>query len=140
MVTLAAFALVLMIVVRALGGVEFSARIEDGLQPRLSTADVKAIAVTELDTMAGAVGKPGGGSAEAIATTLDRLDQFIVDTPILNEAGWKDTSVVWVVRAHGTFVTFRGRSTEPRTADSGWFIVDDSTGEIIAMGFPLKTP
>lgn len=140
LVSLAAIVLFLAIAFRALGGVEFSASLDVGVQPGRSTADIEARVVSQLDMMADAAGKPRGGSAEAIATTLDRLDRFLADAPELSEAGWGYKSVVWLVRAHGTFVTFRGRSTEPRTADSGWFILDDATGEIIAMGFPLKLP
>ena len=44
---------------------------------------------------------------------------------------------VWVVRARGHFV---GRRTPPgapaATAKSGYFVIDDNTGEVLEMGMP----
>lgn len=46
------------------------------------------------------------------------------------------TEPVWVVRALGTFGTFRGPKPEPRVADSGFFVISDADGSILATGFP----
>ncbi len=45
-------------------------------------------------------------------------------------------ALLWVVRAHGAFVTQRGRSMEPRVFASGYLIIDDATGDIVGMGMP----
>lgn len=46
------------------------------------------------------------------------------------------TEPIWVVRALGTFGTFRGPQPEPLIAESGFFVVSDRDGKIIATGFP----
>ena len=43
---------------------------------------------------------------------------------------------VWVVRALGTFGTFRGPEPGPQLAGSGFFVFSDADGSIIAFGFP----
>jgi hypothetical protein len=43
---------------------------------------------------------------------------------------------VWVVRALGTFGTFRGPTPEARVADSGFFVIADADRSILATGFP----
>ena len=43
---------------------------------------------------------------------------------------------VWVVRALGTFGTFRGPEPGPRLAGSGFFVFSDADGSIVASGFP----
>lgn len=42
---------------------------------------------------------------------------------------------VWLVRAHGPFVSQRGRGADQLSGTSGHFLIDDRTGEIIGMGF-----
>lgn len=46
------------------------------------------------------------------------------------------TEPVWVVRALGTFGTFRGPTPEPRIAESGFFVFSDRDRRIVATGFP----
>lgn len=46
------------------------------------------------------------------------------------------TEPVWVVRGLGTFGTFRGGQPEPLMADSGFFVISDDDGSILATGFP----
>ena len=46
------------------------------------------------------------------------------------------TGPVWVVRAMGTFGTRRGPQLEPRIAESGFFVISDRDGTILATGFP----
>ncbi len=46
------------------------------------------------------------------------------------------TEPVWVVRALGTFGTFRGPQPEPLIAESGFFVFSDRDRSIVATGFP----
>ncbi len=46
------------------------------------------------------------------------------------------TEPVWVVRALGTFGTFRGPTPEALVEDSGFFVISDADGSILATGFP----
>lgn len=46
------------------------------------------------------------------------------------------TEPVWVVRALGPFGTMRGPTLEPRVADSGYLLISDADGTILATGFP----
>lgn len=47
------------------------------------------------------------------------------------------SAVVWVVRAEGAFVGLRiPPGADPIVSPTGYFIVDDATGEIIEMGMP----
>jgi hypothetical protein len=44
--------------------------------------------------------------------------------------------IVWVIRARGTFVAQRGPRFEPESADSGYFVISDVSGALLATGFP----
>jgi len=46
------------------------------------------------------------------------------------------TEPVWVVRALGTFGTFRGPTPDAQIEDSGFFVISDADGSILATGFP----
>jgi hypothetical protein len=42
---------------------------------------------------------------------------------------------VWLIRANGPFVSYRGPRPAALTGTSGYFVIDDATGTIIATGF-----
>jgi hypothetical protein len=139
LVLVAAVALsVVLVFGQVFGGIDFDYQVEAGVSPKLEPDAVRSIVVERLDAMARQTNQDlGGATALAIATSLGRAPSVYPDVPDLNEAGWSADSVVWVVKAHAPFMTLRGRSTEPLTADSGFLVIDDATGEIVAMGFPL---
>jgi hypothetical protein len=46
-------------------------------------------------------------------------------------------AVVWVVRAEGSFVGLRvPPGAKPITSSTGYFIIDDATGDVVGMGMP----
>jgi hypothetical protein len=46
-------------------------------------------------------------------------------------------TIVWVVRAHGTFVGDRvPPGGNPAIGTTGYFMIDDATGDVIGMGMP----
>jgi hypothetical protein len=47
-----------------------------------------------------------------------------------------ETGPVWVVRAHGKFVSLRGLRATPIVADTGYFLILDSDGSVLGMGMP----
>jgi hypothetical protein len=44
---------------------------------------------------------------------------------------------LWLVHANGPFISFRGLAAGPRTGTSGWFIIDDATGDVVGMSFKI---
>lgn len=42
---------------------------------------------------------------------------------------------VWLVTANGPFLSQRGRGPDPLVGTSGFYVIEDATGEILASGF-----
>jgi hypothetical protein len=102
---------------------------------RMTAADVQAIVVAALEHAAQRI--PGGAPIRVIrvvATHADRVDLFEPGA-----GAGDDASLVWLVRAEGAFYSPRsaGRDAHPsEVAASGFYIIDDGTGEIIGVGYP----
>lgn len=139
-VLIVAGALSLVVVLsQVLGSVEFEHRVEQGVNPRLAPDQVRSIVNARLEAMASDANRSlQSASALAVAVELGRAQTVYPDVPDLSRAGWGLHSVVWIVTAHAPFVSNRGRSTEPQIADSGFLVIDDTSGEIVAMGFLLS--
>ena len=105
--------------------------IPPGLHPRLTVADVSAIAFRQIHGM------------ESIAGRVLRPPRILRVTA--NRGGPAAPGfdgVTWIVVAEGTFATNRGRGPGPGipAAPTGRFEISDADGGIIGMGFPADAP
>jgi hypothetical protein len=107
----------------------YSVLIAAGVEPRMSPSAVAAIVLQQLGPDA----------------SIDRMNLLTDEGSLASvepNAGRPNPNLphvgpVWVVRAHGAFV---GTLGPPRTADAhsttGYYEINDHTGEILAMGMP----
>jgi hypothetical protein len=106
---------------------------------KLSAAQVAQIATARISSMEAVTSAP---AVAAKVTSVAAMSQSSVSSlepgagqPPLGSADAQST--VWVVRATGTFVGLRvPKGAQPIVASSGYFVIDDATGEIITMGMP----
>jgi hypothetical protein len=101
--------------------------IPQGLHPRMTVADVSAIAFREIhmmETIAGRVLRP----PRILRVTANRG----------GPAAPGFDPVTWIVVAEGTFATNRGPSPRPvpLMAPTGQFEISDADGNLVGWGFP----
>jgi hypothetical protein len=103
----------------------------DDVVPRRSVNEVEAIVVAQLEDAAERFGALAPiRIVRVVATQEGRAVRF--------EPSWTAEDpdrVVWLVRAEGTFVSLRGPDPGPLTAERGFYVIDDASGEIIGFGF-----
>jgi hypothetical protein len=123
------------------GGVAGSSFVIDApasLAPRMDPAGVANLAQARLQEMAADAQAAGlrvsGGSIQKVI--LARNDELGAVEPRAAGGEGSPDRLLWVVRATGTFVTNRGPIGGTRSFASGYFLIDDATGEIIGMGMP----
>ena len=114
----------------AVSSPEYPVTVPEQLAPslRLDPDDVVAIALQQLGDEA----------------TIDRVTAMATDASVSliePRASRPNPEVqpigpVWVVRAHGNFVGMRGLRSTPTVANTGYFVILDSDGSIVAMGLP----
>jgi hypothetical protein len=115
------------VAVNATSGPPYPVNISPGVNPHLPRDRVAQIVIERVPDAA-----------------IERMDVLADDTHVQNlepnaarpvEAA--PIGPVWVVRARGHFV---GRRTPPGTppvvAKSGYFVIDDNSGDILEMGMP----
>ncbi|MGH2455498.1 MAG: hypothetical protein ACRDHD_04495 [Candidatus Limnocylindria bacterium] len=104
---------------------------------RLTPAKVVEIATGRLDSMETMTNpdKQTRRDLISVSASLGTNVPEIVGRPEGVETG-TEGRVYWVVRAEGTFTTFRGRLREPIVATSGYILIDDGTGLVVGMGWP----
>lgn len=108
--------------------------IDDGISPTLTIASVTQLAEADIRNMGQLTG--GGAVPRVISAHAMRSDAITKDEPngpIFDPA--RAGATVWLVRATGTFVGQRGKGPD-QVFKSGYLIIDDATGEVIAMGMP----
>jgi hypothetical protein len=101
--------------------------IPQGLHPRMTIADVSAVAFTEIhmmETIAGRVLRP----PRILKVTANRG----------GPAAPGFDPVTWIVVAEGTFATNKGPSARPvpLMAPTGHFEISDADGNLVGWGFP----
>ncbi|HEY3548959.1 MAG TPA: hypothetical protein VGK17_23035 [Propionicimonas sp.] len=102
---------------------------------KMSAADVDSTIKARLTEM-------GGTTSPAKVTGMTVLSMSDVSAVEPGAGGPVDGSpdaatTVWVVRAEGSFVGLRvPPGAKPIHSTTGYFIVDDATGEIVGMGMP----
>ncbi len=70
-------------------------------------------------------------------TTGDRVTDFQADAGKPQAGSAEASAVVWLVRAEGSFVGMRvPPGAKPITSTTGYFLIDDATGEVVGMGMP----
>jgi len=113
----------------SIDGQRYNLRVADDVTPRLSPADVQAIVLSRI----GADGRIATISVVATRAAASVLERG-AGSPLAPEL---DVGPVWVVRGTGRFV---GRHTPlgvaEREAGSGFYMVDDRTGDVLGMGLP----
>lgn len=108
---------------------------------RMSPADVTQIVTSRLGEMTLMTSQSSSaGDSKVLSMTAAPMSQLAAleagaGKPV---PGSKDEhSTVWVVRAEGVFVGQRvPPGAKPVVATTGYFVIDDATGDIIGMGMP----
>jgi hypothetical protein len=138
----AAIALTLLVVNwSALGG-SYKLSVPSGLTTVMSPEQVVARVTDILNSdaaIAAAAGQPVKPTVIDMITAVRGSEINSVEPRAANVAlapNVTDATVFWVIRAHGTFVTQRGRTLVPRLFDSGYIVLDDVTGQMLARGMP----
>ena len=114
--------------------------IDDGLVPVMTPDQVAGIVLGGIRDNEVIVGRPLAPPRilHMSVTTSDnvgRLEPGAGNDPQLRPFG--QPSVVWVVRAQGTFATRRIRlGAQAPTATTGYYVIADADGSIMAFGFP----
>lgn len=133
-------ALVLSLVAADTGEVSYSVKVDSGLHPRMKAEDIAQLALARLTKPVEGVDVDQGGEPKLVpeapkileirCTTLDKfIEMFDIAT------GEVSRRPVWFVRAKGQFTNFRVPPDKPFAVHpSGYFVFDDETGEIVAMG------
>jgi hypothetical protein len=70
---------------------------------------------------------------EMTATTADQVSTLESAAPDLDVPA---STIVWVVRARGTFVGLHGPVAEAPASETGYFVISDADGTTLATGFP----
>jgi len=112
--------------------------VRDGAAPIMDGEDVAAIARSRLEQLAEQ--QPGRSVAIEIVqlTAVRGADLSLVEAraPVEVEPALA-AQTVWFVRAQGPFIATRTRPGQaPPAAETGYFIISDTTGEIIGYGLP----
>jgi hypothetical protein len=109
---------------------------------------VAPVALTQAQVANIALGLIDKMKAEHDTGVAPRIDSMVVlrlsDLPsVTRSAGAPDAgspdaqSIVWFVRAHGTFVGLHTPpGIQPAVASTGYFIIDDASGTVVGMGLP----
>jgi hypothetical protein len=133
---LAALALSAGVVAGGAGQDGYTVDIRVAAKPAQSAESVVAVAEAALDRMASSVGQePTTNVTEVVAVAASQVGSIQPDTTVRDSDDPHGLRTVWVVRAEGLFVTFRGRQPGPLMGPSGYFIISDERAEIIGMGF-----
>lgn len=122
-------AIVAFLAVRGRGADAYTVDVPAGLHPRMTASEV-ATQVTELL----------GGSSHIPPRTWPSEEPIPSPDIISVTAGGGGGSITWTIRACGPFVANFGPpgwAALPARAHSGsgFFVIDDATGEVFSMGF-----
>jgi hypothetical protein len=110
-------------------------QIDAGVTPRLSGAAVVTLVQDHVADMV-AAGAPNTTPLKisgAHAVKGSSLATAISDGPALEGAEADQT--YWIVAGTGTFVARRGLGPD-KVFSSGFYIIDDATGDFVGMGMP----
>lgn len=109
--------------------------VADGVEPRMTAAEVADRVAASIDANEQQIGRALAPAAidGMIATTADQVSSLEPTAPALDVA---DDRVVWVVRAHGTFVGLRGPTPDAPASETGFLVISDADGTTLATGFP----
>lgn len=100
-----------------------------------STTRIEGQVLSRLNAM----GTPPGSARILSMTLLPLADLASVEKNAGGPApGSQEAAMpVWVVRAEGTFVGTRvPAGAKPAVGTSGYFVIDDASGDIVEMGMP----
>lgn len=137
---LAIGALALSLVAADAAEISYSVRVDSGINPRMKAEEVAQLAVARLSKQVEDIEVGQGGETKLVpeapeileirCTTLDKfIEMFDIET------GEVDRRPVWFVRAKGDFTNYRVSPDKPFAVHpSGYFVFDDETGKVIAMG------
>ena len=114
--------------------------IDDGLTPVMTPDQVARIVLAGIRDNEAIVGRalaPRRILRMSVTTSdrVNRIEPGAGNDPQQRQGG--QTSIVWVVRAQGTFATRRIRlGAQAPTATTGFYVIADSDGTITDFGFP----
>ena len=106
-------------------------QIAPGAVPRQRPEDVATIVFRDISSMERMVGRQLRPPRILSMTATGERDAM----NSLGQPGNGGAELVWLVHAEGTFATNRGAKPIP-PASTGYFIIDDLTGDIVGFGFP----
>ena len=114
--------------------------IDEGLTPVMTPEQVARIVLAGIRDSEAIVGRALAPRRilRMSVTTSDRVGRFETgagNDPQLRPVG--QPSIVWIVRAQGTFATRRIRlGAQAPTATTGYYVIADADGSITDFGFP----
>lgn len=101
----------------------------------LSAAQVADIVEARLMTMGGSTSAPK--VLRMTVVPLSAVASVELGAGSTSAGSPEADAVVWVVRAEGTFIGTRvPPGAKPIVGSTGYFILDDATGDVIGMGIP----
>jgi hypothetical protein len=108
-----------------------------GIVTRMTPSQVISLAKTTLSTMSNGVANAIPIAIVSVTATGEAGLSSIEPGAGADLGGDRAGSIIWVVRATGTFVAPRSLPGKaPIVASSGYLLIDDATGESIGMGMP----
>jgi hypothetical protein len=111
-----------------------------GLSPRMTADGASLVAIQAIGDMRSAAAAAGQRTTTTTIRSVLCVRRVDIGSLEPRAAGAQPkgdpNAAFWIVRAEGTFVTQRGRSITPLVGTSGYFIIDDTSGEIVAWGMP----
>ena len=110
--------------------------VDPGLTPRLSPEQVAGIVFGQIESSERAVGRVVA-PARIVRMTVTTSGAAGRVEPGTGSDVRMPNSIVWVVRAFGTFTNRRTPpGGEPGVAGSGFYVIADADGSILGFGFP----
>ena len=122
----------------AAGG--YTASIAAGITPRMSADQAAQVAVQALVNMSAVAEAASLPTTPTVIRSIDCIHPADIGSLEPRAAGTQSdrdpNAVLWIVRAQGTFVNQHVRSLTPAVATSGYFVIDDATGQSVGWGMP----
>src|SRR3972149_2613151 len=105
--------------------------ISPGVQPRMSSSQVADRVAEAIRASEEQLGRALGPAAidQMTATTADQVSTLEPPAPDLDVPA---STIVWVVRAHGTFVGLHRPVADAPTSETGYFVIRDADGTTLA--------
>jgi hypothetical protein len=106
-------------------------KIRNGITPRQSPTAIEKKVFERL-------GPDGRIDSATLVPTMADVPAIERNSAIPEAEALKKQGYIWIVRAHGKFTATRGRQAQKAESPTGtgYYLLDDDTGQIVGMGWP----